>query len=212
MQSTLPEWLKNNDLERFRPIFEENEVDLETLRMLTDDDLKEIGLPFGPRKRILSLLRDEKALEKPNASTFFVGAPVGERRQLTVLFCDMVGFTALSQSSTRKRYRSSFAPMKKPAPIASFDMKDTSSLVSATGSSPFLVFRWRMKGEAARAIRAGLDILEAMASLQLPISVRLQVRIGIATGIVVVSRGERNAVGDTMNLASRLQTIAEPGR
>ena len=53
MQSTLLEWLKNNDLERFRPIFEDNEVDFETLRMLTDDDLKEIGLPFGPRKRIL---------------------------------------------------------------------------------------------------------------------------------------------------------------
>src|SRR3974377_2316284 len=97
MNTNLAEWLKANDLERFRSIFEENEVDFSTLRLLTDEDLKEIGLPFGPRKRILSLLREETTVKRSAPSVDFVGAPVGERRQLTVLFCDMVGFTALSQ-------------------------------------------------------------------------------------------------------------------
>ena len=211
MQSTLQEWLKNNDLERFRPLFEDNEVDFETLRMLTDDDLKEIGVPFGPRKRMLSLLRDEKALETTSSSTFFVGGPVGERRQLTVLFCDMVGFTALSQT---------LDPETLQVVIRAYEEACASCIVRyegyvftclGDGVVAFFGFPLAHEGEAARAIRAGLDILEAMASLRLPMSLRLQVRIGIATGIVVVSRGERNAVGDTMNLASRLQTIAEPG-
>ena len=80
--SSLSAWLKSCDLERFIEIFEENEVDLTTLRLLTESDLKELGLPFGPRKRILNLLAEEKATDKL--------APIGERRQLTVLFCDMV--------------------------------------------------------------------------------------------------------------------------
>ncbi len=211
MQSVLIEWLKNNDLERFGPIFEENEVDLETLRLLTDDDLKEIGLAFGPRKRILNLLREEKALDKSGPSALFVGAPVGERRQLTVLFCDLVGFTALSQT---------LDPEALQVVVRAYEDTCASCIVRyegyvftclGDGVVAFFGFPLAHEGEAGRAIRAGLDIIEAMASLQLPISGRLQVRIGVATGIVVVSTGERNAVGDTMNLASRLQTIAEPG-
>ena len=62
--STLAEWLKLHGLERFTSLFEQNEVDLPTLRLLTDDDLKELGLPFGPRKRILSLIGEERQLEK----------------------------------------------------------------------------------------------------------------------------------------------------
>ena len=57
----LLEWLRNHDLDRFFDIFEENEVDLPTLRLLTESDLKELGLPFGPRKRILNLLSEENA-------------------------------------------------------------------------------------------------------------------------------------------------------
>ena len=211
MHSTLLEWLKNNDLERFRPIFEDNEVDLETLRMLTDDDLKEIGLPFGPRKRILNLLREEKAQETPGSSALFTGSPVGERRQLTVLFCDMVGFTALSQSLDPETLQLVIRAYEEACANCIVRYEGYVFTCLGDGVVAFFGFPLAHEGEAARAIRAGLDILEAITSLQLPVSLRLQVRVGIATGIVVVSRGERNAVGDTMNLASRLQTIAEPG-
>jgi class 3 adenylate cyclase/tetratricopeptide (TPR) repeat protein len=211
MNSNLAEWLKANDLERFRSIFEENEVDFSTLRLLKDDDLKEIGLPFGPRKRILSLLREENAPNISAPSPHFVGAPLGERRQLTVLFCDMVGFTALSQK---------LDPETLQVVIRAYEEACSSCIVRfegyvftclGDGVVAFFGFPLAHEGEAGRAIRAGLDIIEAMTSLELPIPERLQVRIGIATGIVVVSTGERNAVGDTMNLASRLQTIAKPG-
>jgi SAM domain (Sterile alpha motif) len=66
--SSLSEWLKSYDLEQFVHSFEENEVDLATLRVLTESDLKELGLPFGPRKRILHLLGEEKALDKAAAA------------------------------------------------------------------------------------------------------------------------------------------------
>jgi len=211
MHSTLVEWLKNNDLERFGSVFEDNEVDFETLRLLTDDDLKEIGLPFGPRKRILNLLREEKALDKSSPSALFVGAPVGERRQLTVLFCDMVGFTALSQSLDPETLQIVIRAYEESCANCIVRYEGYVFTCLGDGVVAFFGFPLAHEGEAGRAIRAGLDILEAMAALQLPISGRLQVRIGIATGIVVVSTGERNAVGDTMNLASRLQTIAEPG-
>src|ERR1700758_811084 len=92
--SPLAEWLKANDMERFLETFEENEVDLATLRMLSENDLRELGLPFGPRKRMLNLLGEERA--RAAAAGGHVETPVGERRQLTVLFCDMVGFTKLA--------------------------------------------------------------------------------------------------------------------
>ena len=211
MHPTLVEWLKNNNLDRFRSIFEDNEVDLETLRMLTDGDLKEIGLPFGPRKRILTLLREEKPEEIPGSSALFAGAPVGERRQLTVLFCDMVGFTALSQTLDPETLQLVIRAYEEVCATRIVRYEGYVFTCLGDGVVAFFGFPLAHEGEASRAIRAGLDILEAMASLELPISLRLQVRIGIATEIVVVSKGERNAVGDTMNLASRLQTIAEPG-
>ena len=94
--SSVAEWLKSYGFERFTQIFEQNEVDLTTLRVLTESDLKELGVPFGPRKRILSLLSEERAVEKLSDLGGYVVAPIGERRQLTVLFCDLVGFTKLA--------------------------------------------------------------------------------------------------------------------
>jgi class 3 adenylate cyclase len=210
MLSNLSEWLRSNDLERFRSVFEDNEVDLETLRMLTDEDLKEIGLPFGPRKRILSLLREEKSLDKPVPS-IVAGAPPGERRQVTVLFCDMVGFTSLSQTLDPETLQVVIRTYEEACANCIIRYEGYVFTCLGDGVVAFFGFPLAHEGEAARAIRAGLDILEAMASLQLPIPLKLQVRIGIATGVVVVSAAERNAVGDTMNLASRIQTIAEPG-
>ena len=178
--------------------------------MLTDDDLKEIELPFGPRKRILNLLREEKARKTAGSSTLFATSSDGERRQLTVLFCDMVGFTALSQSLEPETLQLVIRAYEEACANCIVRYEGFVFTCLGDGIVAFFGFPLAHEGEAARAIRAGLDILETISSLQLPISLRLQVRIGIATGIVVVSRGERNAVGDTINLAARLQTIAEP--
>jgi hypothetical protein len=102
--SSLSAWLKSHDLEQFLKIFEENEVDLVTLRVLTESDLKELGLPFGPRKRILNLLNEEKALEKSATSGAHIGAVVAGCSVRCVSVCTMKpakrGFSSVRHSSS----------------------------------------------------------------------------------------------------------------
>jgi class 3 adenylate cyclase len=208
---SLSEWLKSNDLERFVEVFEENEVDLATLRLLTESDLKELGLPFGPRKRILNLLSEEKALDRPTAAGGYGGPPIGERRQLTVLFCDMVGFTKLAYKLDPDTLQTIVRAYEDACATCVNRYEGYVFTTLGDGVVAFFGFPLAHESEAERAVRAALDIVEAMARLHIPGAGRLQVRIGIASGMVVVSSGERNAVGETMNLASRLQTIAKPG-
>jgi len=209
--SLLSEWLKSNGLERFADVFEENEVDLPTLRLLSENDLKELGLPFGPRKRIVNLLSTEKALDKSSANGGHVGAPVGERRQLTALFCDMVGFTKLAQKLDPETLQIVIRAYEEACSTCVNRYEGYVFTTLGDGVVAFFGFPLAHESEAERAIRAGLDIVETISRLHVPGAGRLQVRIGIASGMVVVAAGERNAVGETMNLASRLQTIAQPG-
>jgi class 3 adenylate cyclase/tetratricopeptide (TPR) repeat protein len=210
LNPTLAEWLTAHGLERHLPLFQQNEVDLSTLRLLSDSDLKELGLPFGPRKRILHLLGEERRLESPSSPTSVIGAPVGERRQLTVLFCDMVGFTKLAYrldpealQVVVRAYEDACA-----ACVNRYDGYVFTTL--GDGVVAFFGYPLAHEDEPERAIRAALDIIDTLAALQIPDAGRMQVRIGVSTGMVVAS-GERNAVGETMNLASRLQAIARPG-
>jgi class 3 adenylate cyclase len=207
----LSEWLKSHDLERFVEVFEENEVDFTTLRLLTESDLKELGLPFGPRKRILNLLNEEKALEKSAMADGRTGTPIGERRQLTVLFCDMVGFTKLAHKLDPETLQTVIRAYEEACATCVNRYEGYVFTTLGDGVVAFFGFPLAHESEAERAVRAGLDIVKAMARLHVPGAGRLQVRIGIASGMVVVASGERNAVGETMNLASRLQTIAKPG-
>jgi class 3 adenylate cyclase/tetratricopeptide (TPR) repeat protein len=206
MTASIADWLGKIGLGQYAGVFVDNEVDLATLRVLTDADLKELGLPFGPRKRLLNAVKQEAepGLAQP--------APEGERRQLTVLFCDMVGFTELAQrvdpevlQTIARLYEDACA-----ACISHYDGYIYQRL--GDGIVAFFGFPLAHEGEAARAIRSGLEIAEAIARLEVPVVGRLRVRIGIATGIVVVAAGERNVVGETMNLAARLQAAARPGR
>jgi class 3 adenylate cyclase len=203
----LSQWLKANDFERFIGIFEENEVDLATLRVLTESDLKELGLPFGPRKRILNLLAEEKARDKSGAAGAHVGTPIGERRQLTVLFCDMVGFTKLAYKLDPETLQIIIRAYEGACATCVNRYEGYVFTTLGDGVVAFFGFPLAHESEAERAVHAGLDIVEAMARLHVPGAGRLQVRIGIASGMVVVASGERNAVGETMNLASRLVSI-----
>ena len=98
MSRSLGEWLKAVDLAEFEAIFVENQVDLKTLEVLNESDLKELGLAFGPRKRILNAIAELRAQSSPRRTELEPPstASLGERRQLTVMFCDLVGSTALS--------------------------------------------------------------------------------------------------------------------
>jgi class 3 adenylate cyclase/predicted ATPase len=137
--------------------------------------------------------------------------PEGERRQLTVLFCDMVGFTELTTrvdpevlQEIIQRYEDACA-----ACITRYEGYVYQRL--GDGIVAFFGYPLAHEGEAERAVHAGLAIISALAELDVPEIGRLCVRIGIANGLVVVTSLERGAVGETMNLASRLQTVAQPG-
>jgi len=208
MNLSLLEWLKTHDLERFVEIFEENEVDLPTLRVLTESDLIELGLPFGPRKRILNLLGEEKAPEKSAAPA---GTTTSELRQLTVLFCDMVGSTKLAYKFDAETQQVILHAYEEACTTCVNRYEGYVFRTLGDGVVAFFGFPMAHESEAERAVRAGLDIVEAIARLSIQRVGRLQVRIGIASGIIVVASGERNAFGETMNLAARLQTVAKPG-
>ncbi|GAC1555998.1 MAG: AAA family ATPase [Beijerinckiaceae bacterium] len=205
---TISEFLESLELGQYVSIFLDNEVDFRTLQVLTDHDLKELGLPFGPRKRLLKILAD---LKRPDETAPPAAAFVGERRQLTVLFCDMVAFTELAHRVDPEVLQT-IVHMYEDACRACITRYDGYVFQClGDGIVAFFGFPLAQEGEAARAIRAGLDIVQTMARLDVPEAGRLKVRVGIATGIVVVATDERGAVGETMNLASRLQTIAQPG-
>lgn len=209
--SSVAEWLKSHGFERFTQIFEQNEVDLTTLRVLTEADFKELGIPFGPRKRILSLLSEERAVEKLSDLGGYVVAPIGERRQLTVLFCDLVGFTKLAYKHDPEALQIIIRSYEQACAACVNRYEGYVFRMLGDGVVAFFGFPLAHESEAERAIRTALDIIEAMRRLHFPKAGRLQVRIGIASGVVVVAPGERNAVGEALNLSARLQTIAEPG-
>jgi len=206
----LSEWLKLHQLERFLDTFEKNEVDLATLRMLTESDLQELGLPFGPRKRILNLLRGEKSTEKAGTA-HQSDTSTSERRHLTVLFCDMVGFTKLSYKLDPEAMQIVLRSYEEACETCVNRYEGYVFRVLGDGVVAFFGFPLAHEAESERAVRAGLDIVDTFTQLHLPGVGRLQVRIGITSGMAVIASGERNAVGETINLAARLQTIAKPG-
>jgi class 3 adenylate cyclase/tetratricopeptide (TPR) repeat protein len=215
--NSITDLLKSLELEQYAQVFVDNHVDLKTLQILTDDDLKELGLPFGPRKRLLSALSDDPKQApakqpKPPEESAPAAAAEGERRQLTVLFCDMVGFTEIAHRVDPEVLQTIIRSYEDSCSECITRYEGYVFQCLGDGIVAFFGYPLAHEGESARAIRAGLDIVETMTRLQVPEVGRLQVRVGIATGIVVVATGERGAVGETMNLAARLQGIAEPGR
>src|SRR5215468_3941731 len=217
------EWLSNLGLGKYATTFAENEIDLEAARHLTNDDLKELGLPMGPRRKILAgiaALQDVAATpgvvpEQPQGST----RSEAERRQLTVMFVDLVGSMALSgqldpeeMGALIRSYQNAVA-----GEIARLD----GHVAKFMGDGVLAYFGWPRahENEAERAVRAGLAILRAVEGLRSPAGGPLAARIGIATGLVVVgdlvgqgSAREEAVIGETPNLAARLQAVAEPGQ
>jgi class 3 adenylate cyclase/predicted ATPase len=224
---TMLGWLKTLGLEQYAAMFAENGVDLETLGLLAESDLQDLGVLLGHRKKLLKAIAELNAAEAPALS--FTAAqnskkPVvavktdGERRQLTVMFCDLVGSTALSERLDLEDLRAVIRSYQDTAAqvIAQFE----GHIAQYLGDGLLVYFGHPLAHEddAARAVRAGLGIVAAISALKSrSIDAQLAVRIGIHTGLVVVGevgRGERHeqlALGETPNLAARLQALAAPG-
>ena len=219
-------WLRELGLGRYEAAFRENEIDAEILPKLTADDLKDIGVTIvGHRRKLLEAISAlaEPALapqaeqSAPGEAGPKVRPAEAERRQLTVLFCDLVGSTELSakldpedMGRVIRAYQDCCAEV-----VARWG----GHVAKYMGDGVLAYFGWPVAHEddAERAVRAGLELIAAVARLQTG-GGPLAARIGIATGVVMVGElvgegaaQEEAVVGETPNLAARLQSLAEPG-
>jgi len=225
-------WLRNLGLERYAPAFAVNDIDASVLPTLTGEDLQQLGVSsVGHRRKLLdaiAALRGASAAAGANSPAATAASRSGdrddalptqaERRHLTVLICDLVGSTQMSTqldpedlSRLLAAYRSCCAEV-----VARWD----GYVAKFLGDGVLAYFGWPKAHEddAECAVRAGLDLIAAIDHLVPSSGARLAARVGIATGEVVVGDliGERDAqehsvVGETPNLAARLQSLAQPG-
>ena len=229
----IPAWLRGLGLEQYQSAFQENDIDGGVLLTLTDAELRELGVAsLGHRRKLLAAIT---ALGPPtntaNANTAEVGAIAAaptqreaalpsvhaERRQLTIMFVDMVGSTALSERLDPEDMRDLLAVYQHA--VASEVTRWEGHIARFMGDGVLAYFGWPRahEDEAERAVRAGLAVVESVHGLKLPQAISLSSRVGIATGLVVVGEliGEGAAleeavVGTTPNHAARLQQMAQP--
>jgi predicted ATPase/class 3 adenylate cyclase len=216
----ISEWLASIGLADYAQRFGENAIDLSVVRDLTEQDLKDLGVLLGHRRKMLRAIAELKG-EIPSASQ--TGArPTprdgAERRQLTVMFCDLVGSSALSARLDPEDLRTVIGAYHTC--IAEIIARNQGVIARYMGDGALAYFGYPQAHEddAEQATRAGLALVDAVANLQTDISAELQVRVGIATGMVVVgdltgegAAREQAVIGETPNLAARLQAFAKPG-
>ena len=211
-------WLRGLDLEQYAGAFAENDIDDRALPVLTADDLKDLGVvSIGHRRRLLEAIAafPSNPPAAPAATEPAANATEAERRQLTVMFCDIVGSTALSTQFDPEDLRDLINGYHRAVAdtVARFD----GFVAKYMGDGVLIYFGYPRAHEddAERSIRAGLATIEAVSKLTGRVTLR--VRIGIATGLAVVgdligagAAQERGVVGETPNLAARVQGLAEP--
>src|SRR5215471_10850613 len=193
--ATIAEWLASLGLPEYAQRFAENGIDVSVLRYLTDQDLEKIGVLLGHRRKMLAAIAEltgaAPVMSQPASPPEEKRPHDAERRQLTVMFTDLVGSTALSTK---------------------LDPEDLRSVIGAYHKSVADTVA-QFEDDAERAVHAGLALIESVGKLRGESP--LEVRIGVATGVVVVGdlvgsgeAQERGVVGETPNLAARLQGIA----
>jgi class 3 adenylate cyclase len=219
-------WLRGLGLGQYEAAFRENEISEKVLPSLTAEDLKEIGVgPVGHRRILLeaiAALRADTGGKAPSTEAATTpSAPSvasedrAERRQVTVMFSDLVGSTALSARMDPEDLREVISAYQKC--VAETVLRFGGYVAKYMGDGVLVYFGYPQAHEddAERAVRAGLELVAAVSDLKTHAS--LQTRVGIATGLVVVgdligsgAAQEQTVVGETPNLAARLQSIAKP--
>src|SRR6516165_4451082 len=216
----IAEWLASIGLSEYAQPFADNGIDLSVIRDLTEQDLKDLGVLLGHRRRILRAIAelDGVAPAPTETATEPVPRDEGERRQLTVMFCDLVGSTALSARLDPEEMWRVIASYH--ACIGEVIGRYQGMIARYMGDGVLAYFGYprAQEDDVAQAVRAALALIDAVANLRTTVDEALQVRIGIATGTVVVSEllidetpAEQAVIGETPNLAARLQALTEPG-
>ena len=223
-------WLRSLGLGQYEEVFRDNGVDAAVLPKLTADDLKELGVAgVGHRRKIISAIEElnassvisteiAKPVSTPSSVPVSAAPDAAERRQLTVMFCDLMGSTAMSARLDPEDMREVIRAYQDACSGAVARYDGFVAKFMGDGVLAYFGFPRAHEEDAERAVRAGLEICAVLTKLETSAMDRLQVRIGIATGIVVVgdlvgqgSAQEQAVVGETPNLAARLQALAEPG-
>jgi class 3 adenylate cyclase/predicted ATPase len=214
----IADWLEKLGMSEYTQCFTEHKIDVSVLRDLTDQDLKDIGMPLGHRRKILAAIGKLTAIA-PATPKFAVGTEPGtdtaERRQVTAMFADLVGSTTLSTRMDPEDLREVISAYQKCVTETVRRFDGFVARYMGDGALVYFGYPRAHEDDAERAIRAGLELIKAVTELKSRAS--LQTRVGIATGLVVVDDligwGEaqkRGIVGETPNLAARLQALAAP--
>ena len=215
----IADWLEKLGLSEYAQRFTENGIDLAALPYLTDQDLKDIGVLLGHRRIMLAaigkLTGAVAATPEPTKQVEPKPQDTAERRQVTVMFSDLVGSTALSARMDPEDLREVISGYQKC--VAETVQRFGGFVAKFMGDGVLVYFGYPQAHEddAERAVRAGLELVAAVGALKTHAA--LQTRVGIATGLVVVgdligsgASQEQAIVGETPNLAARLQSVAEP--
>src|SRR5262249_16148775 len=211
----IADWLEKLGMSEYAQRFAENGIGFAALRHLTDQDLKDIGVLLGHRRIMLAAIQELGSLAVAQPVTVELKPQdTAERRQVTVMFSDLVGSTALSARIDPEDLRDVIAAYQKC--VAQTVQRFGGFVAKYMGDGVLIYFGYPEAHEedAERAVRPGLGLIGAVTALHVPVA--LQTRVGIATGLVVVGdligsgeAQERGIVGETPNLAARMQGIAE---
>ena len=215
----IADWLEKLGMSEYAQRFAESDIDTSVLRDLTDQDLKDLGVSLGHRRKMLRAIAELPSAVSASPPAFAEPKPqdTAERRQVTVMFSDLVGSTALSARMDPEDLREVISAYQKC--VAETVQRFGGFVAKYMGDGVLVYFGYPQAHEddAERAVRAGLELVAAVSALKSPVF--LQTRVGIATGLVVVGdlvgsgeAQERGIVGETPNVAARLQGVAEPNR
>jgi class 3 adenylate cyclase/predicted ATPase len=209
----IAEWLRGLGLEKYAPAFDENAINWDVLSELTTDDLKEIGVAaVGDRRRLLAAIAalGEGPLPATPAPVQSSAPAEAERRQLTVMFCDLVGSTPLSARLDPEDLRAIIGAYHRCVTEIVVGFGGFVARYMGDGVLVYFGYPQAHEDDAERATRCGLMLVDRVS--QLDQAEDLHVRVGIATGLVVVGGEvvEHDVAGDTPNLAARLQVLAAP--
>jgi class 3 adenylate cyclase/tetratricopeptide (TPR) repeat protein/ABC-type transport system involved in cytochrome c biogenesis ATPase subunit len=230
--SEIGNWLEGLGLRQLASTFADAAIDLDVLPEITEEDLEKLGIPLGHRKRLMRAIAALGKAALPSAEPQALGIggeatpaavsvtrPEAERRQLSVMFVDLVGSTALSHKLDPEDMREVIRAYQNTVAGEITRFEGHVAKYMGDGVLAYFGYPKAHEDEAERAVRVGLALVDAVCRLSTPVGESLAARVGIATGLVVVGdligegvSQEQAVVGDTANLAARLQGVAQSGQ
>ena len=220
---TVDKWLASLGLEQYGDAFRENDVDSRAIPYLSDQDLKEMGVSLGHRRVLLSSLDSISSLQRASSESGEKAPPVipgePERRQLSVMFCDIVNSTELTRNRDPEDMRELLRTYQDL--VGESVRRFGGYIARFTGDGILAYFGWPQayEDQAERAVRASMDAADAVAQIILDEGGVLETRFGIDSGEVIVGDIVGQETSDTQtvtglspNLAARLQSVAGPGQ